>query len=191
MIRKLVILALAGLLIAAMAIAGCGGSSTGSADVTSENSTRSATSDTSGVPVYPGAKEVDMADGSWRPDGMRQPPDGGFPQGSAPEGMPDPRADGSSPGGSAPDGDMTMLWTADDASEVSEWYKEQLSGKQDFTQGSAPSRGAEQAASGTMFSFTSGGETKTVMVRENNMNSKGGTLVTIGAGRPGGPSPGK
>lgn len=187
MIRKLVILALAGLLIVAMALAGCGGSSTGSADVTSENSTKSATSDTSGVPIYPGAKEVDMADGSWRSDGMPQPPDGGFPEGSAPGGS---APDGTRGGPGGPD-NLTMLWTPDDASKASEWYKEQLSGKQDFTQGSAPSRAAEGETSGAVFSFTSGGETKTVMVRENNMNSKGGTLVTIGTGRPGGPSPGK
>jgi hypothetical protein len=192
------------LLIAAALLAGCSGSGT-----TATKSTSTGVSESSlGVPIYPGAQKVDLS--SIMPDPQAQtgetPPDqGSAPDGSAQGSMPQPPANaqgsaprGMPPGGpGGPGGNMTALWTGDPTSKVIAWYKQQLSGKTDFKESTLPTRGGQgqnpdpdSSSSSVMYSFSSGGTTKTVMIRANDMDQKGGTLIMVGdalQGMPSGP----
>ena len=76
---------------------------------------------------------------------------------------------------------MTMFWTPDSTDKVTAWYKERLSGKTGFTEVTPPGpQGSDQGTASVMYTFKSGDTTKTVMIRENKMNDKGGTSITIG-----------
>jgi len=76
---------------------------------------------------------------------------------------------------------MTMLWTPDSTSTVAAWYKERLSGKTGFAEvtPSGP-QGSDQGTASVTYTFKSGDTTKTVMIRENKMDDKGGTRIAIG-----------
>lgn len=186
------------LAVGAACIAGCGGSTS------SSSSTKEVTASDLGVPIYPGAKQVEAGD-----MGQGQPPSGGpgGPQGSAPSrpddsGNMQPPSGSTSPQGSAPSGqspraggpggNMTTFLTTDSYDKVVAWYKDKLSGKTDFkegamggprgnasqgqSQGSAP---AMNSGNSTVFTFTSGDTTKMVMIREAS-NGQSGTYITIG-----------
>lgn len=76
---------------------------------------------------------------------------------------------------------MTMLWTPDSTSTVAAWYKERLSGKTGFAEVTLPGpQGSDQGTASVTYTFKSGDATKTVMIRENKMEDKGGTSIAIG-----------
>ena len=71
------------------------------------------------------------------------------------------------------------MWTKDSTDKVSAWYKSQLSKKKGFTQVNMPNFGG--ATNGTtMYRFTSGSDTVTVMTRP--AQAKGGTNIIVSKG---------
>lgn len=182
--RKMTWLVIAVLLFAtgALCLAGCG-SSTTSKSGTGTSSKSNVTEADLGVPIYPGAKQVDSQSmGPGQPpgsDGMQPPPDGATP-----------------PQGSAPNvgrGMGTTFQTSDSYDTVVAWYKDKLSGKSGFKQQAmpSPSQGQTQGGTGsninaTVFTFTSGSTTKMVMIRQDT-SSQGDTYITIGDAPSGAP----
>ena len=162
------------LLVASVAIAGCGGAS-------GKSTTSSKVTEASlGAPIYPGATQVDIS--AERSSGGQTPPS--MNGQSAPTGGQTPP---SMNGQSAPTGgqsgsglQMTALWTKDSLDKVVSWYRNQLKGKTGFKESTGS--GATTSGTGTggtSFSFTSGSTTKNVMIRKSSQ-SKGGTVIMIG-----------
>lgn len=192
--RKMTWLVIAVLLFAtgALCLAGCG-SSTSSKSSADTSSKSNVTEADLGVPIYPGAKQVDsqsMGPGqSPGSDGMQPPPDGATPpQGSA------PNANGQGTPPNAGRGMGTAFQTSDSYDTVVAWYKDKLSGKSGFEQQAMPSPSQGQTQGGTssninatVFTFTSGSTTKMVMIRQDT-SSQGGTYITIGDAPSGAPS---
>jgi hypothetical protein len=171
---------LAVFLVVSAAFAGCGGSNNTN---TGEKSSVTTISEAElGVPIYPGATKQDISEGMPREGSgtIGPPPRNGRSDSSAFQ----PPGNQSGTNGPNPMrglGDMTMLWTPDSAEEVSAWYREQLSGKTGFEEVTPPGlRGSEESSTSVMYTFKSGDTTKIVMVRENRVNDKGGTSITIG-----------
>lgn len=183
---------LAFLLAALVATAGCGGKSASSGSAGTKGSPGTVSEATLGVPVYPGAVEDDSALEMRRPDGTADdgrpaPPDGfSAPSGSAP--MP---RDGEGeftgpPAEGAARGRPTVLWTADSFDGVVQWYRGELSGRDGFSEALPPVReGTSDAGQRVMFTFKSGGTTKSVMISAGT-GDEGGTVIMIG-GAMGGP----
>ena len=206
-------LLLAGLLL----FAGCGGSGDNVSENASSNSASTeASSAAEGVPIYPGATEVDMSDmsemmrgpGPGGPDSQGNPPNGSTPN-STENGtdagdqdssatMPPPQAGQMTPpagteSGSAPSGmrEMPVAYrTTDSVDKVVAWYREQLSGKTDFKEQEMPTRGEsdQTGENGAAFSFKSGDTMKMVMIRKDTTNQNGGTLIMISNAPEGMPS---
>jgi hypothetical protein len=189
------------IVLTALLAAGCG-SGGSSARTTSATDSEASL----GVPIYPGATKTDAqsqgqggpSQGSANGSAPTAPPangsapqmpaSGSFPQ--MPDGsMPQPPANGAATnvqnGGP---GQMTALWTADSSDKVISWYRAKLSGKSGFAETSArATSGTTSDAAGRVFTFTTGGKTRTVMVRGDTQSSKGGTLIIIGDSMPGQP----
>ena len=183
-------------LVVLAAAAGCGGKGTSGGVSESGGSTDTAGEATLGVPVYPGAVEEDSA------MEMRHP--GGAEGGERPE----PPEGSSSPSGSAPiprDGEgetsvppedsagrirPTVLWTADSFEKVVRWYRDELSGRDGFSEASpAEPEGTDDAGQRVMFTFESEDATRSVVISAVTMD-RGGTAIMVGAdmgGPPGGP----
>ncbi len=201
--KKMVILTVLLLLLVAAtaAIAGCGGSSSATGD-TSSKSTQNGTSNgtneaASGMPIYPGAEEVQTAgptppagangpmgsmpgnNGNSQGPGMMAPPDGSMPGPNGPQGSM-PSGSGVAPPQGGRPGGMAAYWTGDSVSKVAAWYKDQLSGKTGFSQTTPQGPQGTAQGNGVMYTFKSGSVTKSVMIREDTMDSKGGTLIMIG-----------
>ena len=189
------------IVLAALLAAGCG--SGGS----SARTTSATVSEASlGVPIYPGATKTDaQSPGQGGPSqgsangsapvappangsAPQMPANGSFPQ--MPDGsMPQPSANGAAAQGqNGVPGQMTALWTTDASDKVISWYREKLSGKSGFAETSAQATsGTSSDAGGKVFTFTTGGKTRSVMVRGDTQSSKGGTLIIIGDSMPGRP----
>jgi hypothetical protein len=211
--RYLLFAAMTLLLVALVTAAGCG--TTSSSNGSSQSTKTKVTEADLGVPIYPGATQVDNSS-SGMPQGG--PPGGQMPQGSTPSmpqngmqppsnGMQPPDSSaGSTPPGSTPQGssqnnqqgsppsrgamNQTTFKTSDSVDKVIAWYKTKLADKQDFKQQTMTlPQGQSQTQSGTsaptVFTFTSGSTTKMVMIRQD---TSGGTLISIGDAPQGMPS---
>jgi hypothetical protein len=171
-----VALSVALLALTVFALAGCGGSTSTAAGGGTNGTVSEAEL---GVPVYPGAKKVDVSE--TRGPGMRQ----SFP-GSAPQWQGSmPRSPGSGPGwssqGSAPatrGGAATALWTKDSSDKVTSWYRDKLKGKNGFNERTFPVLQQSGSSPPAVFSFKSGKDTRTVMVRKAQQDT-GGTYITV------------
>lgn len=171
------------LLVAIVAIAGCGGSSATGGSGGKSTTSGKVTEASLGVPIYPGATQVDMS--AERPSGGQAPPSmngQSVPTG----GQAPPSMNGQSVptgGGGGPGLQMTALWTKDSVDKVVSWYRDQLKGKSGFkeanTQSGTTTSGNGTGTGGTAFTFTSGNTTKSVMIRKSSQ-SKGGTVIMIG-----------
>lgn len=200
------------LIVAALLLfAGCGGKGTTSESTGDKSSgTVAAQSDVAeGVPIYPGATEVDAFElrrGGPAPDGPQQDgqdgdttsetADGQNPDGVPPEGDGENTADRPAPpdgqeppegteAGSPPAGMRAMpvaYRTADSIDKVVAWYKEQLSGMTDIEEATMPSRGGtddEDSGEGAAFTFKVGDTSKMVMIVTDTSEDGGGTLIMI------------
>jgi hypothetical protein len=166
-------------ILTAVIVAGCG------------SSTSKSVSDLDGVPVYPGSTKVnpqtlrDQQPGGSVPGGVR----GSFPGGSRP--FPN-GTNGSIPRANLRNlaQNMAAYWTPDSFEKVSSWYKNQLKGKTGYREMSGqfrrnasspgPAVSAPRVASErSIFTFTSGNQTKLVTVARYNQPG-GGTTVRIG-----------
>ena len=170
--------AVAMLLVMSVAFAGCGGSKEAG-----EKSSAAAVSESElGAPIYPGATKQEIS-GGMTPRGSGTdgpPPQDGGPDSSSSQ-SPENQSGTNGPNSMRGPGDMTMLWTPDSIDKVTAWYKEQLSGKTGFAEVTLPNPGGSgQGTASVMYTFKSGETTKTVMIRENRMDDKGGTSIAIG-----------
>jgi hypothetical protein len=184
--RVMVVTAAVLLIVMSLAFAGCGGSSKSS----DKGTTKQAGEADSGVPIYPGASKQDVTNARPVPaDGTSgsTPPAG--PLGSngqssmpaPPTGQPGSNGQSSTPGPGPGGMTMSMYWTPDSTSKVAAWYKQQLSGKSGFAEVTLQNpAGQGQDAASVMYTFKSGDTTKSVMIRENRVDSKGGTSISIG-----------
>ncbi len=170
--------ALAILLVAVFAAAGCGGST--SATGNSNKSGGEVSEASLGVPVYPGAtKESASAE---RPSNGPRRFGGSFPGGgSYPNwrGQSSPNFNGQSVPSRSQLQPLATLWTPDASDKVVAWYNNKLKGKSGYKETS----GSQGWAAGgrtptTMLSFKSGNTTKLITVRQSTQ-SKGGTTITV------------
>lgn len=176
------------LLLAGMAmLVGCGGSSGQSSDTGAKATEpmqqggaqggmqggRVREPDLTDVPIYPGAEKQTMAAGG--PGGM-----GGAGGGTPPTGTP--------PSGGMP---MVMYTTTDSADTVAAWYREQLSGRDGFTE--ATGTAGPDGTSATIFTFKVNDITMSVMI-STDPQGQGGTMIRIAEGdgqMPSGAPPGQ
>ena len=168
-------LSLALLALTVVAVAGCGASST------AKGSGGAVTEAQLGAPVYPGATRVDASQ-TMGGQGFRP----GFSNGTAPrfEGSA-PQFQGSRPNwntqGSAPrapGGSAVALWTPDASTKVAAWYRGKLKSKTGFQERTFPAMSAGGMSAPAIFSFKSGSNTRTVMVRAAAQD-KGGSYITV------------
>jgi len=189
--KAVFLVTLAVVLAMSAALAGCGGSN----NVSNNSSSNSVSMADLGVPIYPGAVRQEMTNNGQRPDAATgaTPPPGSQTNSSGQSSMPWPPSSAPQPPGGQPDfsgqngmpgpgpGNMTALWSADSTGKVAAWYKEQLYGKSGFAEATPPGpQGSNQSSTSVMYTFKSGDTTKSVMIRENAMDGKGGTTITIG-----------
>lgn len=204
--------AVTALVVAALLLfAGCGGKGTTSESTGDKSSGAvAAQSDVAeGVPIYPGATEVDAlelrrggpAPGGPQQDGQDSDTASETADGQNPDGVPS-EVDGENPadrpappdGWEPPEGTeagtppagmraMSVAYrTADSIEKVVAWYKEQLSGMTDFEEATMPSRGGtdgEDSGEGAAFTFKVGDTSKMVMIRTDTSEDGGGTLIMI------------
>lgn len=183
-IKRRIAVVIAVLMVAGLALfAGCG------------KSTKSSTvnSATLGVPIYPGAKKdntntstMSLPNGSApsptdsrpQPQGMQ----GSMPQGSAPQpgnNGPNGYNQGAPPGGTMP-GTLAAYTTQDSTDKVISWYRDKLKGMSDFKE-MTPSAGSSapsgQSANTAIFSVTSNGQGRTMMIRPASTGNSGTVIV--------------
>jgi hypothetical protein len=172
-------------LLAGMALlAGCGGSSGTASDAgaqggaavqqgTQQGLQGGAVSepDLTDVPIYPGAVKQTMPAGG---------PGGGGAGGNTQGGTQGNMRGGTPPSGAAPGSmSMVMYTTTDSVDTVTAWYREQLSGRDGFTEatGQAGPDGGTQA----VFTFTRSSDTISIAVGAGRGN-QGGTMIRIAEG---------
>lgn len=170
----------AAFLAAGLLIAGCGSSTSAS-----KSSSGTLTEASVGAPIYPGATKEDVSQlwsgngGGYRFRSQGSTPQGTTPQFTTPQGsVPNRRGQGSAPG--ARNRSTTGLWTKDSTDKVAAWYKDQLSGKKNFSQVNMPNFSG-QASNATTYRFTSGQDTVMVMIRPAQQQ-KGGTTIMVSKG---------
>jgi hypothetical protein len=189
------------LMLAGMAfLAGCGGSSeqTGSAQAQTGNSSQQAGNpntavsepDLTNVPIYPGAEKETMTAGAPGGNGsgnMPTPPsDGTGGSGN----MPTPPSGGMGSGGTPPSMSMVRYKTSGSTDTVVAWYRQQLSGKDGFTESTGTfgrQGGSGSGATQTMFSFKNGDTTITITIgaaTQGQGATASGTSIMFSEGTP-------
>jgi hypothetical protein len=201
--KKTTRIAAATLVLAGMAfLAGCGGSSeqTGSAQAQAGNSSQQAGNpgmtvsepDLTNVPIYPGAEKETMTAGvpgagPGAGGGMPTPPsDGTGGSGN----MPTPPSGGMGSGGTPPSMSMVRYKTSGSTDTVVAWYRQQLSGKDGFTESTGTfgrQGGSGSGATQTMFSFKNGDTTITITIgaaTQGQGATASGTSIMFSEGTP-------
>ncbi len=178
-IKRRIAVVIAVLMVAGLALfAGCGKSTKGS----------TVNSVTLGVPIYPGAKKDNMTTSNTSlPNGSAPSPTDSRPQPQGMQGsMPQPGNNGPNgynqgapPGGTMP-GTLAAYTTQDSTDKVISWYRDKLKGMSDFKE-MTPSAGSSapsgQSADTAIFSVTSNGQDRTVMIRPASTGNSGTVIV--------------
>jgi hypothetical protein len=166
------------LLVGRALLVGCGGSSNQSSGAQTQNGNSSQQAgnpntavsepDLTNVPIYPGAEKETMTAGGPSGGGgngnMPTPPsDGTGGSGN----MPTPPSGGMGSGGTPPSMSMVSYKTSASTDTVVAWYRQQLSGRDGFTESTGTfgrQGGSGSGATQTMFSFKNGDTTITIVV---------------------------